>query len=45
MFRFEDPIYLYALVVIPVLAFIRWWMVIRQRKQLRRFGDMELVRQ
>lgn len=43
MFRFEDPIYLYALVVIPVLAFIRWWMVIRQRKQLRRFGDMELV--
>lgn len=45
MFRFEDPIYLYALVVIPVLAFIRWWMIIRQRKQLRRFGDMELVRQ
>lgn len=45
MFRFEDPIYLYALVLIPVLALIRWWMVIRQRKQLRRFGDMELVRQ
>ena len=38
MFRFEDPIYLYALVLIPVLALIRWWMVIRQRKQLRRFG-------
>lgn len=45
MFRFEDPIYLYALVLIPVLALIRWWMVIRQRKQLRRFGDIELVRQ
>ena len=45
MFRFEDPIYLYALVLIPVLALIRWWMVLRQRKQLRRFGDMELVRQ
>ena len=45
MFRFEDPIYLYALVLIPVLALIRWWMVIRQHKQLRRFGDMELVRQ
>ena len=45
MFRFEDPIYLYALVLIPVLALIRWWMVIRQRKQLRRFGDLELVRQ
>ena len=45
MFRFEDPIYLYALVLIPVLALIRWGMVIRQRRQLRRFGDMDLVRQ
>lgn len=45
MFRFEDPIYLYLLVLIPVLALIRWWMVLRQRKQLRRFGDKELVRQ
>lgn len=45
MFRFEDPIYLYLLLLIPVLALIRWWMVIRQRKQLRRFGDKELVRQ
>lgn len=45
MFRFEDPIYLYALVLIPVLALIRWWMVLRQRKQLRRFGDLELIRQ
>ena len=34
MFRFEDPIYLYALVLIPVLALIRWWMVIRQRRRL-----------
>lgn len=45
MFRFEDPIYLYALVLIPVLALIRWWMVIRQRKQLRRFGDLGLIYQ
>lgn len=45
MFRFEDPIYLYLLVLIPVLALLRWWMTIRQRKQLRRFGDIELVRQ
>ena len=45
MFRFEDPIYLYALVLIPLLALIRWWTVIRQRKQLRRLGDKELVRQ
>lgn len=45
MFRFEDPIYLYALVLIPVLVLIRWWMMMRQRKRLRRFGDLELVRQ
>ena len=45
MFRFEDPIYLYALVLIPVLALIRWWMMLRQRKRLRRFGDPQLVRQ
>lgn len=45
MFRFEDPIYLYALALIPVLALIRWWMVLRQRKQLRRFGDLDLIRQ
>lgn len=45
MFRFEDPIYLYALVLIPVLALIRWWMMLRQRKRLRRFGDPQLVHQ
>lgn len=45
MFRFEDPIYLYLLLLIPVLALIRWWMVMIQRKRLRRFGDLELVRQ
>ena len=45
MFRFEDPIYLYLLLLIPVLVLIRWWMVMIQRKRLRRFGDLELVRQ
>ena len=37
MFRFEDPIYLYLLLLIPVLVLIRWWMVMIQRKRLRRF--------
>lgn len=45
MFRFEDPIYLYALVLIPLLAVIRFLMVQQQKKRLRKFGDRDLVRQ
>ena len=45
MFRFEDPIYLYLLAVIPLLAIIRWMMIRQQKKRLRRFGDLELVRE
>ena len=45
MFRFEDPIYLYALALIPMLALLRWLMTRQQKKRLRRFGDPELVRQ
>lgn len=45
MFRFEDPIYLYLLAVIPVLVIIRLLMVRQQKKRLRRFGDLDLVRQ
>jgi len=45
MFRFEDPIYLYALVLIPLLALIRFATIHQQKKRLRRFGDPELVRQ
>ena len=45
MFRFEDPIYLYMLAVIPVLVIIRLLMVHQQKKRLRRFGDPALVRE
>ena len=45
MFRFEDPIYLYLLVLIPLLALICFFMVHQQKKRLRKFGDPELVRQ
>jgi Ca-activated chloride channel family protein len=45
MFRFEDPIYLYLLAVIPVLAVIRWLMLLGQRKRLARFGDAALLRE
>ena len=45
MFRFEDPIYLYALALIPLLAILRFLLVRQQKKRLRKFGDRELVRQ
>ena len=45
MFRFEDPIYLYLLAVVPVLFAIRLLMVHQQKRRLRRFGDIELVHQ
>lgn len=45
MFRFEDPIYLWALLVIPVLLLIRLADWRRRRSKLRKFGDPELVRQ
>ena len=45
MFRFEDPLYLYLLSVIPLLVVIRFLTVYQQKKRLRRFGDPDLVRQ
>ena len=45
MFRFEDPTYLYALLLIPVLIVLRFLMVRQQQKRLRKFGDPELVKQ
>jgi Ca-activated chloride channel family protein len=45
MLRFEDPIYLFLLAVIPLLAALRWLMVYQQKKRLRRFGDPELVKE
>lgn len=44
MFRFEDPTYLWLLMVVPILAMVRL-VVWRQRKsKLRKFGDPELLR-
>ena len=45
MFRFEDPIYLYFFAVIPIIVIIRLLMVHQQKRRLRRFGDIGLVRQ
>ena len=45
MFRFEDPIYLWLLVLIPVLALIRFISYRNQRKRLRKFGDPSLLKE
>lgn len=44
MFRFEDPIYLYLLVLIPVLAIIRFVGYRSRRKRLRAFGNPVLLK-
>ena len=45
MFRFEDPIYLWLLVLIPALALIRFVSYRNQRKRLRKFGDPSLLKE
>ena len=45
MFRFEDPIYLYLLVLIPVLALVRFISFRNQKKKLRKFGEPALLRE
>ena len=44
MFRFEDPIYLWLLVLIPVLALVRFILYRNQKKRLRKFGDPKLLK-
>ena len=44
MFRFEDPIYLYLLAVIPLLALIQLLSYRIRRKRLRTFGDPKLLK-
>ena len=44
MFRFEDPIYLWLLVLIPILALIRFISYRNQKKRLRKFGDPALLK-
>lgn len=45
MFRFEDPIYLYLLMVIPLLWGIRVLSDRKRKKRIKKFGDAELVTQ
>lgn len=43
MFRFESPIYLWLLLIIPVMALIRYAYVRNRKKKLRKIGDPTLV--
>ena len=45
MFRFEDPIYLWLLVLIPILALVRFVTYRNQKKRLRKFGDLKLLKE
>lgn len=45
MFRFEDPIYLWLLLLIPLLAIARLISLRSKRKKLKRLGDPELLSQ
>lgn len=44
MFRFESPIYLNLLVLIPLLALIRFLSYRNQKKRLRKFGEPSLLK-
>ena len=44
MFRFEDPQYLYLLVVIPLLVLISFHTYRKRKKRLRKFGDPSLLK-
>jgi Ca-activated chloride channel family protein len=44
MFRFEDTIYLYLLLVIPILGVVYLFGLYRSRKKLKKAGDIELLK-
>ena len=39
MFRFENPIYLYALIIVPIMAIIYFYSNWKRGKRLRKYGD------
>lgn len=45
MFRFEDPLYLYLLALLPMAAVLHYLWNIRRRYRLRKYGEPQLVRQ
>lgn len=45
MFRFGEPLYLYLLIVVPILAAFYFYSNYRRRRRLKEYGDMELLKQ
>ena len=45
MFRFEDPIYLWLLLIVPLSAVIRFGVWRQRKKKLQAFGDPELIKE
>lgn len=43
MFRFEEPAYLYLLLLLPLLVIFYLYSNYRRRKAIRKFGDFELM--
>ena len=44
MFRFENPIYLWLLLIIPLMALVRFLSNRKRMRKIRRFGDATLVK-
>ncbi|MBP5513697.1 MAG: VWA domain-containing protein [Bacteroidaceae bacterium] len=45
MFRFENPLYLYFLIAIPVLALLFYYSEYRRRKRIKKYGDPALLKE
>ncbi len=43
MFRFADPTYLYALIILPFLAIFYFYSNYRRRRNIRKYGDPALM--
>ena len=45
MFRFENPAFLYLLIIIPVIIVIRFLEMRKRELKLKKFGDLSLLKQ
>ena len=45
MLRFQDSIYLWLLLILPIMAMVRFVVWRQRRSKLRKFGDPELLKQ
>ncbi len=43
--RFYEPLYLMAILLIPIIGLFVWWSLARKKRLLARFGDIALVMQ